>query len=343
MSLLKGDGMYEPLDDVAEAGAIDSAHAGYFETIADPEARDAAVARYVTSQGLYGSVRPQTSLLTRALNGIARHVPPRYQDACFDAVDALTSFLPQGRSREAPSLDDIDLPTDYIMVYGDAFTVPYGAKVERSFSDTHKIVSYKGTTMGIVSAPMGQEHAAMLTDALCRGGARNFTYIGNVGGLTDGLESGDVIYAVGDVGTRSPIPDIYDSTTSVSDELNDALLASADAQDITLKGATIYDTCSWVREETPARLTELVDEGYDAVEMELAAVSTVANSYGGGATGLMWVVDDHLAQPELKGERMSSGNVSKYTAGVRTATKLMRLAVESVHHRNSEQGDADNV
>jgi len=335
--------MYELPEGTDEAGAIDPAHAGYFETISDPEARDAAVARYVTSQGLYGSSTPPTSLLTRALNGIARHVPPRYQDACFDAVDTLTSILPKGRARETPSLDDIDLPTDYIMVYGDAFTVPYGANVERSFSDSHKIISYKGTTMGIVSAPMGQEHAAMLTDALCRGGARNFTYIGNVGGLTDGLDSGDIIHATGDVGTRSPIPDIYGSTTSVSDELNDALLASATAQDITLKSATIYDTCSWVREETPDRLTQLVNEGYDAVEMELAAVSAVANSYGGGATGLMWVVDDHLAQPELKGERMSSGNVSKYTSGVRTATKLMRLAVESVHHRIGPQGDADRV
>lgn len=320
----------------------DLIYAGYFESIDDPAERDAALAGYIKKEGIYGSPRSGSGIGSAVLNAFTRYIPTGWQDRFLDLTERAARYLDKKKedswdqgSAGSP-LDSLDIPEDYIMIFNASYNLPHGAKVERSFTKTHRIINYKGTRMGVIGVPRGQEESAILTDALCRGGARNFYYIGSAGGISDNLKPGELFYSVGEVGTRSPIPDIYRSHTKVSEELNDALGEASQELDIPLKEGRIYDTCGFLREETPERVDELLSEGYDALEMELGAICTVANSYSGSATGIMRVVDH---QRDEKGERLNTGKRAHYISSLRNAILGSRLAAEAIHRKNAPRNE----
>ena len=316
----------------------DLRYAGYFESIDDPVERDAVLSGYIKKEGIYGGPRSGSAIGTALLNAFTRYIPTGWQDKVLDIAGTAARYLDKKKEDswdqrpEGSSLDSIDIPEDYIMVFNASYNLPHGAKVETSFTRTHRIINYRGTRMGVIGVPRGQEESAILTDALCRGGARNFYYVGSAGGMSENLKPGDLFYVVGEVGTRSPIPEIYRSHTKVSEELNDALGEASQKLDLPLKEGRIYDTSGFLREETPERVDELLSEGYDAVEMELGAICAVANSYGGSATGIMRVVD-HLR--DENGERLNSGKRAHYVSSLRNAILGSRLAAEAIHQKNS--------
>ena len=333
--------MYD-LDKEPTIDAGDLTYAGYFAGIKDPVERDSALAGYINKEGLYGSPKRGGGMGTTLLCAFTRYLPASWQDACLNGAEKLATYIDNKREAKSSSepagspLDDIDIPRDYIMVFQASYNIPSGAKVEKSFTKTHKIINYKGTRMGLVAAPRGQEETAILTDALCRGGARDFYYIGSAGGISDQVKPGELFYTEGEVGTQSPIPDIYQSDTQVSQELNCALLEASNQLDIALKDGRVYDASGFIREETPERVDQLLEQGFDAIEMELGAVTSVANSYGGGATGIMRVLD-HLRDDE--GERLNSGKMAHYVSSVRNAILGTRLAAEAIHIK--EQGSEE--
>lgn len=161
---------------------------------------------------------------------------------------------------------------------------------------------YGDTPVTICSTGIGSPSAAVAIEELATIGAERFIRVGTTGALQPGIRTGEMVVATGaakDEGTTKR----YESATipAVPDhEVLSALLDAADALDAPVHvGPVVTDDAFYA--ETDEYVREWEAAGLLAVEMEAAAIFTLARRHG-LAAGAILTVDGNLVEGTQKGE-----------------------------------------
>ncbi|MDZ7849676.1 MAG: nucleoside phosphorylase [Halodesulfurarchaeum sp.] len=181
----------------------------------------------------------------------------------------------------------------------------------------YKLVNatYEGVDLSIVSTGIGSPSAAIAVEELERVGVETVIRVGTIGALQADIEIGDMIVATGaakDEGTskryeKSEFPAVpdYDVLTALVDaaEANEERAAADGAGDDAASrvhvGPITTDDAFYA--ETDAYVEAWEDAGILAVEMEAAAIFTIARRKGMDA-GAICTVDGNLVAGTQKGE-----------------------------------------
>lgn len=162
--------------------------------------------------------------------------------------------------------------------------------------------TYDGVDVTICSTGIGAPSAAIAVEELVAVGVERFIRVGTCGGLQADLEIGDMIVATAagkDEGTTKR----YESSTIpavATHETVGSLVDSAAAADAVIHtGPIVTDDAYYA--ETEEHVENWSDAGILAVEMEAAAIFTLARRYGLDA-GAICTVDGNLVAGEQKGE-----------------------------------------
>lgn len=168
----------------------------------------------------------------------------------------------------------------------------------------YKLVNatYDGQALTICSTGIGSPSAAIAIEELAAVGVETVIRVGTTGALQSGIEIGDMVIATGaakDEGTTkryesATIPAVPDHT--VLKELIDA--AQADPGTVHV-GPVVTDDAFYA--ETEEYITQWEAAGLLAVEMEAAAIFTLARRHGLQA-GAICTVDGNLIEGTQKGE-----------------------------------------
>ncbi|WP_302081883.1 nucleoside phosphorylase [Salinibaculum rarum] len=168
----------------------------------------------------------------------------------------------------------------------------------------YKLVNatYEGTDLTICSTGIGSPSAAIAAEELAAVGVETLIRVGTTGALQSGIEIGDMVVATGaakDEGTTKryeddtvpAVPD-YDVLTALVDGAED------NGEDVHV-GPIATDDAFYA--ETDAYVEDWEDAGLLAVEMEAAALFTLARRKGLRA-GAICTVDGNLVEGTQKGE-----------------------------------------
>ena len=199
--------------------------------------------------------------------------------------------------------------TDLALVPGDPGRVDRIAAI----CDDHELVAenreyrvvnatYDGRELTLCSTGIGCPSAAIAVEELANVGVETFVRVGTTGALQRGIEIGDMVVATGaakDEGTTGR----YESDTypAVPDyEVVSALVDAAEANDEAVHVGPIASDDAFYA-ETDEYVTDWEDAGLLAVEMEAAAIFTLARRKGLRA-GAICTVDGNLVEGTQKGE-----------------------------------------
>lgn len=168
----------------------------------------------------------------------------------------------------------------------------------------YKLVNatYDGVELSICSTGIGCPSAAIAIEELERVGVKTVIRVGTTGALQSGIEIGDMVVATGaakDEGTTKR----YESVTypAVPDyEVLSALVDGAESRGEAVHVGPIASDDAFYA-ETDAYVESWEEAGILAVEMEAAAVFTLARRKGMGA-GAICTVDGNLVEGTQKGE-----------------------------------------
>ena len=162
--------------------------------------------------------------------------------------------------------------------------------------------TYDGREFTVCSTGIGSPSAAIAVEELAAVGVETFLRPGTTGALQRGIEIGDMVVATGaakDEGTTKR----YESETvpAVPDhEVLSALVdAAGDDEGTVHVGPIVTDDAFYA--ETDASVEAWEDAGLLAVEMEAAAIFTLARRKGLRA-GAICTVDGNLVEGTQKGE-----------------------------------------
>jgi len=162
--------------------------------------------------------------------------------------------------------------------------------------------SYDGRELSVCSTGIGCPSAAIAVEELSRVGVETFLRVGTTGALQRGIEIGDMVIATGaakDEGTTKR----YESETIPAvpgHRVLAALVDAAEAGDESVHvGPIVSDDAFYA--ESPAYVDDWEAAGLLAVEMEAAAIFTLARRKGLRA-GAICTVDGNLIEGTQKGE-----------------------------------------
>ncbi|WP_336328036.1 nucleoside phosphorylase [Halovenus sp. HT40] len=205
-------------------------------------------------------------------------------------------------------VEDGDL-TDIALVPGDP------GRVDRiaSHCDDHTVVAtnreyklvnatYEGRELTICSTGIGSPSAAIAAEELEAVGVETLLRVGTTGALQSGIEIGDMIVATGaakDEGTTKRYEDA--TVPAVPDyEVLSALVDVSEQREAPVHvGPVATDDAFYA--ETEAYVSDWEDASLLAVEMEAAALFTIARRKGMRA-GAICTVDGNLVEGTQKGE-----------------------------------------
>ncbi len=161
---------------------------------------------------------------------------------------------------------------------------------------------YRGTDLTICSTGIGSPSAAIAMEELLAVGAGTFLRVGTTGALQSGMEIGDLVVATGaakDEGTTKR----YESATIPAvphhEVVHQLTQAAGEATAPLHVGPIATDDAFYA--ETPAYVEDWEAAGLLAVEMEAAAIFTLARRHGARA-GAICTVDGNLVEGTQKGE-----------------------------------------
>jgi uridine phosphorylase len=196
----------------------------------------------------------------------------------------------------------------------------------------YKVVNatYDGTDLTIASTGIGCPSASIAVEELSRVGVETFVRVGTTGALQSDIDIGDMVVATGaakNEGTTKryepvefpAVPDF-----AVTRALVDA--AEANDEDVHV-GAIASDDAFYA--ETEAYVAEWEDAGILAVEMEAAAVFTLARRKGLSAAAIC-TVDGNLVEGTQKGAQGEEELPEKAKNNVERAIRLSLDAVASL-------------
>jgi len=168
----------------------------------------------------------------------------------------------------------------------------------------YKVVnaSYEGRPLSICSTGIGCPSAAIAAEELAAVGVETLIRVGTTGALQGGIEIGDMIVATGaakdegtskryEAATLPAVPD-YDVLSTLVD-------VSRDRDEPVHVGPIATDDAFYA--ETEAYVSEWEQAGLLAVEMEAAALFSIARRKGMRA-GAICTVDGNLVEGTQKGE-----------------------------------------
>jgi uridine phosphorylase len=162
--------------------------------------------------------------------------------------------------------------------------------------------TYEGRELTLCSTGIGCPSAAIAVEELANVGVETFVRVGTTGALQRGIEIGDMIVATGaakDEGTTKR----YESNTypAVPDyEVLSALVGAAERNDEDVHVGPIASDDAFYA-ESDEYVTDWEDAGLLSVEMEAAAIFTLARRKGLRA-GAICTVDGNLVEGTQKGE-----------------------------------------
>jgi uridine phosphorylase len=162
--------------------------------------------------------------------------------------------------------------------------------------------TYEGRELTLCSTGIGCPSAAIAVEELANVGVETFVRVGTTGALQRGIEIGDMIVATGaakDEGTTKR----YESNTYPAGpdyEVLSALVGAAERNDEDVHVGPIASDDAFYA-ESDEYVTDWEDAGLLSVEMEAAAIFTLARRKGLRA-GAICTVDGNLVEGTQKGE-----------------------------------------
>ncbi|MFB6110524.1 MAG: nucleoside phosphorylase [Halodesulfurarchaeum sp.] len=167
---------------------------------------------------------------------------------------------------------------------------------------TVRNATYGGTELTIASTGIGSPSAAIAVEELERVGVETLIRVGTAGALQPDIEVGDMVVATGaakEEGTSKRYEDV--ASPAVPDyEVLSALVGASTANDETVHVGPIATDDAFYA-ETAATVEDWAAAGLLAVEMEAAAIFTLARRKGMRA-GAICTVDGNLVAGTQKGE-----------------------------------------
>jgi uridine phosphorylase len=199
--------------------------------------------------------------------------------------------------------------TDIALVPGDP------GRVDRiaNHCDDHTVVAtnreyklvnatYEGRELTICSTGIGSPSAAIAAEELKAVGVETVLRVGTTGALQSGIEIGDMVVATGaakDEGTTKRYEDA--TVPAVPDyEVLSSLVDASENRDAPVHVGPIATDDAFYA-ETDEHVSAWEDAGLLAVEMEAAALFTIARRKG-MAAGAICTVDGNLVEGTQKGE-----------------------------------------
>ncbi|WP_247731291.1 nucleoside phosphorylase [Halovivax limisalsi] len=167
----------------------------------------------------------------------------------------------------------------------------------------YKVVNaaYEGRELTICSTGIGSPSAAIAVEELAAIGVETFVRVGTTGALQADLEIGDMIVANGaakDEGTTRRYENVEYPAVPDYDVLSALVEAAEDRAEPVHVGPVATDDAFYA--ETDAYVDDWEDAGLLAVEMEAAAIFTLARRKGLRA-GAICTVDGNLVEGTQKG------------------------------------------
>ncbi|QLD90693.1 nucleoside phosphorylase [Natronomonas salina] len=167
----------------------------------------------------------------------------------------------------------------------------------------YKVVnaSYEGTDLTICSTGIGSPSAAIALEELAAVGVETFVRVGTTGALQSGIEIGDMVVATGaakDEGTTKRYEDVEVPAVPDYEVLSSLVDAAESRQAPVHVGPIATDDAFYA--ETDAYVEDWEDAGLLCVEMEAAALFTLARRKG-LAAGAICTVDGNLVEGTQKG------------------------------------------
>ncbi len=154
------------------------------------------------------------------------------------------------------------------------------------------LFQFEGVPMAYIDCGIGAPVSAMVLEETFELGAEVCLFTGSCGALTDGILRNDLILplrAVRDEGTSFH----YEPPSRFS--LPDLELFAALRDSLTARGLRFRETSVWTTDapyrETAGKIRRLLAEGCEAVDMESAALFSVAKSRGCRIAGLLTARD----------------------------------------------------
>ena len=196
----------------------------------------------------------------------------------------------------------------------------------------YKVVNatYDGTDLTIASTGIGCPSAAIALEELSRVGVETFVRVGTTGALQTDIEIGDMVVATGaakNEGTTkryepAEFPAVPDFAAT------SALVEAAEANDEAVHvGPVASDDAFYA--ETEEYVAEWEDAGILAVEMEAAAVFTLARRKGLSAAAIC-TVDGNLVKGTQKG---ADGETELPPKARNNVERAITLALDAVANR----------
>ncbi|MFB6070231.1 MAG: nucleoside phosphorylase [Halanaeroarchaeum sp.] len=187
--------------------------------------------------------------------------------------------------------------------------------------------TYRGVPLTIASTGIGSPSAAIAVEELARVGVETFVRVGTTGALQSDIDIGDVVVATGaaknEGTTKRYEPVEFPATPDFA--VTRALVDAAEANDEAVHvGPVATDDAFYA--ESGTVVDEWEDAGVLAVEMEAAAVFTLARRRG-LAAGAICTVDGNLVEGTQKGTEGEDELPEKARNNVE---RMIEVALEAV-------------
>lgn len=187
--------------------------------------------------------------------------------------------------------------------------------------------SYQGTPVTVCSTGVGCPSAAIAVEELVDVGVERFLRVGTTGALQPDIDEGDVVVASAAAkyeGTTTRYEDLrYPAVASI--DVVDAVVDAAEANDERVRvGPVVTDDAYYAEDEEIA--DDWMDAGMVAVEMEAAAIFTLARRHGLEA-GAILAVDGNL----VRGEQKTAADEDEFTESAKEGIRReIEVALDAV-------------
>ena len=190
--------------------------------------------------------------------------------------------------------------------------------------------TYEGRELTICSTGIGSPSAAIAVEELATVGVETFVRVGTTGALQRGIEIGDMVVATG-AAKNEGTTRRYEAVEypAVPDhEVLAALVESAERRQASVHVGPIATDDAFYA-ETEEHVSDWEDAGLLCVEMEAAAIFTLARRKGLRA-GAICTVDGNLVEGTQKGETDAEELPEKAKDNVGRAIRITLDAVEGL-------------
>jgi len=189
--------------------------------------------------------------------------------------------------------------------------------------------TYDGTPLSVCSTGVGCPSTAVAVEELANVGAERLVRVGTAGGLQGSVHTGDVVVATAAAkfdGTTTRYEGVEYPAVASRGVVN-ALIGAAEreGEDVHI-GPVVTDDAFYAEDEVAF---DWEDAGMLVVEMEAAAVFTLARRRGLGA-GAILAVDGNLVAGEQKGETEDDELPEEAKKGVEREVRVALGAVQGM-------------